>query len=95
MLDFKREFQREEVLLVWDLVWAARITVSAHLPVFLAFSVLQIHRDSVLRCRDFAEVLHFFNRLELSDACSKVLASTRRAVRSVYSQRHQHLDLTP
>lgn len=60
LLDFKREFPPEMVLptaliietlnttkvfTVWEMAWAAREVTSTSLPVFIAYSILQLYRS--------------------------------------------------
>ena len=87
LLDFKREFEREETLKVWDVLWSARVMATANMAVFVALAVLQRHRQYVLKARDFAELLGFFNHLDMSGQAKAVLSGARAIVQSTYRAR--------
>lgn len=110
LLDFKREFPPEMVLptaliietlnttkvfTVWEMAWAAREVTSTSLPVFIAYSILQLYRsvssmftctlkqmsrEKIIEFKNFSDILRYFNDLQLQLQATTVLTLARRTL---------------
>ena len=62
LIAFKREFQFNDVIRLWDVLWTNYY--STHFVLFVALAILQSHRDVILRyLAEFDEVLKYANNL--------------------------------
>ena len=61
LIAFKREFQFEDCLSIWENLWSAP---SKHFHLFLALSILESNRAIIIRyLQEFDEVLKYVNEL--------------------------------
>ncbi|KAJ3296197.1 GTPase activating protein [Rhizoclosmatium sp. JEL0117] len=64
LIVFKREFKFNDVITMWEAIWACPFT--KHLHFFIAFAILNKHRTAIMtQCTAFDEALKFMN--DLSD----------------------------
>ena len=62
LLDFKRELTYAETFRVWEVIWAAQMTVSPHFQIFFALAMLTQYREVLIENEmDYTDVLKFFN----------------------------------
>jgi len=47
LLDFKREFDVDSILSLWERIWSQHCT--SHFHIFFAMGILEYHRDAILR----------------------------------------------
>lgn len=70
---FKREFEWDDVLTLWETMWTGYL--SGQWQLFIALAVLEQHRGVILEhLRGFDEVLKFVNELSGSINCAQVRA---------------------
>ena len=87
LLDFKREFEKEDVLKIWESIWACEILHSEHFTVFIALVVLQEHRTELLQCANSTDLLRLFNAYRDSKLVANVV---RLSPRIATRFRHNH-----
>lgn len=62
---FKREFDWEDALRLWEVLWTDYLSSQFHL--FIALAILDLNKDVIMaRLRHFDEVLKFINELSMS-----------------------------
>ncbi|KAJ3247268.1 GTPase activating protein [Chytriomyces hyalinus] len=62
LIVFKREFKFEQILTVWEAIWACPFTIHFHF--FIALAILNKHRAAIMtQCTAFDEALKFMNDL--------------------------------
>ncbi|KAJ1564703.1 GTPase activating protein, partial [Nowakowskiella sp. JEL0078] len=62
LLRFKREFNFDDIMRLWEVFWACRSTKHFHL--FFAFAIMNQHRRQMIaNCRAFDETLKYINDL--------------------------------
>eukprot|EP00730_Choanoeca_flexa_P004957 TRINITY_DN11848_c0_g1_i4.p1 TRINITY_DN11848_c0_g1~~TRINITY_DN11848_c0_g1_i4.p1 ORF type:complete len:558 (+),score=133.44 TRINITY_DN11848_c0_g1_i4:66-1676(+) len=61
LVTFKREFQYEQVLRVWEVIWSQHL--SPNFELFVAAALLHHHREQFLRLETAADILQQVNRL--------------------------------
>jgi hypothetical protein len=58
------EFVYDDIFLVWEVITAARRTVSKRFVLFIALAMMKSYRDIILDNRmDFTDIIKFFNGL--------------------------------
>ncbi|XP_067911580.1 small G protein signaling modulator 1 [Heterodontus francisci] len=84
LLDFKRELVYGDVFSVWETVWAAKYTSSAHFVLFIALSLVELYRDIILENNmDFTDIIKFFNEMAEHHDAKQVLKLARDLVYKV------------
>ncbi|KAI8613003.1 rab-GTPase-TBC domain-containing protein [Chytriomyces sp. MP71] len=62
LIVFKREFKFEQILTLWEAMWACPFTKNFH--IFVALAILNKHRSAIMKtCTAFDEALKFVNDL--------------------------------
>ena len=59
---FKREFCLNDVITLWERIWASNIT---HFGIFVAFAMLNVNRSEILKTNGFDDLLRFVNDISL------------------------------
>ncbi|CAF1043202.1 unnamed protein product [Adineta steineri] len=81
LLDFKREFVYDDIFLVWDIIAAARRTVSKRFVLFISLAMLKSYRDIILDNRmDFTDIIKFFNEMAERHDAREILRIARELV---------------
>lgn len=83
LLDFKREFEPEDSFFIWEVIWAAQLVATKNFSVFIAYAILQMHRDQLFKCEDFGQILKYFNNLETHLDARVVVNNAKRALYNV------------
>ncbi|XP_041058359.1 small G protein signaling modulator 1 [Carcharodon carcharias] len=84
LLDFKRELVYGDVFSVWETIWAAKYTSSAHFVLFIALSLVELYRDIILENNmDFTDIIKFFNEMAEHHDAQQVLKLARDLVYKV------------
>ena len=61
---FHLEFLYKDIFLVWEIIAAARRTVTKRFVLFIALAMMKSYRDIILDNRmDFTDIIRFFNGL--------------------------------
>jgi len=64
LLDFKRELTYLDTFHTWEVIWAARQTVSPKFQLFIALALLTYYREILLENNmDFTDTIKFFNEM--------------------------------
>ncbi|PLW50278.1 hypothetical protein PCANC_05602 [Puccinia coronata f. sp. avenae] len=72
LISFKREFEFQDVLKVWEALWTDMC--GPHSDLFLALAVLQTHREPIIRyLQEFDEVLKYINDIANTLECDTLL----------------------
>ncbi len=76
LVRFKREFPFEQVLYLWDVMWAAPSTVGGGLfYLYIAAALLELHRDIILQYRlSSDELFSYTNRMAMRNDAELVIA---------------------
>ncbi|KAG5446569.1 Small G protein signaling modulator 1 [Clonorchis sinensis] len=62
LLDFKREFNYEDIFRIWETLFAAMHHISDRFELFIALALIHLYRDVIIQNRmEFTDVLKFFN----------------------------------
>ncbi|CAF3367028.1 unnamed protein product [Rotaria sp. Silwood1] len=81
LLDFKREFVYDDIFLVWEIIAAARRTVSKRFVLFIALAMLKTYREIILDNRmDFTDIIRFFNEMAERHDTREILRTARELV---------------
>ena len=81
LLDFKRELVYEDIFQVWEVIWAARKTVSSDFVLFIALALVQHYREIILdNSMDFIDIIKFFNEMAERHNAKAILALARDLV---------------
>lgn len=65
------EFVYDDIFLVWEIIAAARQTVSQRFVLFIALAMMKTYREIILDHRmDFTDIIKFFNGLCRSICCT-------------------------
>ncbi|XP_043571423.1 small G protein signaling modulator 1-like isoform X1 [Chiloscyllium plagiosum] len=84
LLDFKRELVYGDVFSVWETIWAAKYTSSAHFVLFIALALVELYRDIILENNmDFTDIIKFFNEMAEHHDAKQVLKLARDLVYKV------------
>ncbi|MEW5300270.1 MAG: hypothetical protein WDW38_003109 [Sanguina aurantia] len=57
LLLFRREVPWQQLLVLWESLWAYEATTQCNLHVEVAVAMLQVHRKTLLQCREFGDVV--------------------------------------
>ncbi|KTW26691.1 hypothetical protein T552_02698 [Pneumocystis carinii B80] len=77
---FKREFEWDDVLRLWEILWTDHITSQFHL--FVALAILDKHKEIIMdHLKDFDEILKYINDLSMTIDLGSTL---RRAISLFY-----------
>lgn len=60
-MDFKREFDLESILPLWERIWAQHST--SHFQIFVAVGILNIHREKIMAIQSPDELLGYLQNL--------------------------------
>ena len=94
---FKREFEFDQVLSLWDVLWTDHMTTHWHL--FVALAILATHRSTILANNlDFDHILKYINELSGTIALSPTLSLAHKiflALRSHLGQQDMDALITP
>ncbi|POW18357.1 hypothetical protein PSHT_05912 [Puccinia striiformis] len=72
LISFKREFEFNDVLKVWEALWTDMC--GPHSDVFMALAILQTHREPMIRyLQEFDEVLKYINDIANTLECDALL----------------------
>ncbi|KAK4532111.1 hypothetical protein CCYA_CCYA10G2968 [Cyanidiococcus yangmingshanensis] len=76
LVRFKREFQFEQVLYLWDVMWAAPSTAGGGLfHLYIAAALLELHRDIILEYHLTSdELFSYTNRMAMRNDAELVIA---------------------
>ncbi|GCB74841.1 hypothetical protein scyTo_0020262, partial [Scyliorhinus torazame] len=73
-----------DVFSVWETIWAAKYTSSAHFVLFIALSLVELYRDIILENNmDFTDIIKFFNEMAEHHDAQQVLKLARDLVYKV------------
>ncbi|CAL1414743.1 unnamed protein product [Linum trigynum] len=62
LIQFKREFEYEQIMFLWEVLWTRHL--SEHLHLYLCVAILKRYRDKIMREQmDFDTLLKFINEL--------------------------------
>lgn len=76
LISFKREFDFQDVLKVWEALWTDMC--GPHSDLFLALAVLQSHREPIIRyLQEFDEVLKYINDIANTLDCDTLLTQAQ------------------
>jgi len=65
LLNFKREFPFNDVLVLWEVLWANPLT--PHMPLFLCVAILQQHKTHIMNSNmAFDDILKYVNDLSMT-----------------------------
>ncbi|KAI8443682.1 rab-GTPase-TBC domain-containing protein [Phakopsora pachyrhizi] len=72
LIAFKREFEFDDVLKVWEALWTE--VFGPHSDLFFAISILEAHREPMIRyLREFDEVLKYVNDISMTLDCEQLI----------------------
>ncbi|MBW0476358.1 hypothetical protein O181_016073 [Austropuccinia psidii MF-1] len=72
LISFKREFEFQDVLKVWEALWTD--VCGPHSDIFLALAILESHREPLIRyLQEFDEVLKYINDIANTLDCDTLL----------------------
>jgi hypothetical protein len=82
LLDFKREFAPDDVLKVWESIWAAQRIQTGHFPIFIVIAIFVMHKQELLQCTDFSQIMNLLSEIQKSSSmdAADVLARARALV---------------
>jgi hypothetical protein len=84
LLDFKRELLYEDTFKVWETIWAAKYTSSAHFYLFIALALVEAYRDIIIdNNMDFTDIIKFFNEMAEKHNIDDILNSSRDLVQQL------------
>ncbi|ORX46044.1 RabGAP/TBC [Hesseltinella vesiculosa] len=91
---FKREFDWEDVIRLWEVLWTDHL--SHDFILFVALAVLHQHRQALLNLNQFDEILKYINELSGKLQLTRTLETAeilfyqfKRRVRAMETKRHQ------
>ncbi|KAI8882738.1 RabGAP/TBC [Backusella circina FSU 941] len=93
---FKREFEWEDVIRLWEVLWSNWLTDK--MTLFIALAVLEVHRDKILNdLNQFDEILRFVNdltgKIELETTLQKAEVLFYQFERKVRAMQHKKVML--
>lgn len=81
LLDFKREFNYDDVFKVWECIWASKTVASPNMVLFIALALVQQYRDIILENNmDFCEIIRFFNEFAEKHDVDAIIENARKLV---------------
>eukprot|EP00041_Stephanoeca_diplocostata_P014824 m.279814 g.279814 ORF g.279814 m.279814 type:complete len:155 (+) comp19813_c0_seq7:2373-2837(+) len=92
LLDFKREFQKQDVFVVWESIWAMETLYSRYFTVFVALTLLQSHREDLMACSSAVELMRVFNTLGADGRVGAPLLVIRSATQLLHRVHRELVD---
>ncbi|CAF3414264.1 unnamed protein product [Rotaria sp. Silwood1] len=81
LLDLKREFIYDDIFLIWEIIAAARRTVSKRFVLFIALAMMKYYRDIILDNRmNFTDIIKFFNEMAERHDAQEILRIARELI---------------
>ncbi|CAF3124404.1 unnamed protein product [Rotaria socialis] len=78
LLDLKREFNYDDIFLVWEIIAAAERIVSKRFVLFIALAMMKYYRDIILDNRmNFTDIIKFFNEMAERHDAQEILRIAR------------------
>ncbi|UJR21141.1 hypothetical protein I4U23_024240 [Adineta vaga] len=78
LLDFKREYVYDDIFMMWEVIAAARRTISRRFVLFIALAMMKSYRDIILDNRmDFTDIIKFFNEMAERHDAQEILRIAR------------------
>uniref|UniRef100_A0A915KUY1 Rab-GAP TBC domain-containing protein n=1 Tax=Romanomermis culicivorax TaxID=13658 RepID=A0A915KUY1_ROMCU len=86
LLDFKREFEYEDVFSVWETIWSANRLISENFDLFLALAMIETYRNDIIEeCAEFSDIIKFFNEMAEKHDAKSMLENARRMLNHLQS----------
>lgn len=86
LLDFKREFNYDDVFKVWEMIWASKTVASPNMVLFIALALVEQYREIILENNmDFCEIIKFFNEMAEHHEVESILENARKLVFTIQS----------
>lgn len=93
LLDFKREFDVESILCLWERIWSQHST--SHFHIFFAMGILQSHREQLLRISREDDLLKYLQDLTMHIDMVGALDRAQAALRRLKADNNMPLELRP
>lgn len=86
LLDFKREFNYDDVFKLWEVIWASKTVASPNMVLFTALALVEEYRDIILgNMMDFTDVIKFFNEMAEHHNVDNIVENARKLVFTIQS----------
>jgi hypothetical protein len=86
LVNFKREFSYDDIFLLWETSWAAKLISTEHFEVFVALSLLQEYKAPIMDAQlDPSEILNLLTDLAEKKVmnCQKLISSAQRTINNL------------
>ncbi|KAI0986956.1 hypothetical protein GJ496_007754 [Pomphorhynchus laevis] len=84
ILEFKREFSYEDIILLWEIIWAADQLVCKNFSVFIAAAIIKMYRRIILdNAMQYDEILRFFNEMSGKHCLNDIITNAKALLDSI------------
>lgn len=95
LVNFKREFDYNDIYLLWETCWSAQWCTSKHFEVFIAMGLLQQYKNAIMDAQlDASEILNLFTELADKESlnCTKTILFAQNVVSELQLALDSHID---